>query len=323
MHRIIVRNTGGPEVLEYEAFEAGEPGPGEVLLRHEAIGLNFIDTYLRTGLYPRRLPLVPGQEAAGVVEAVGEGVAGFRPGDRAGYAGSGPGAYASHRVIAASELVPLPDFISFETAAAVLLKGLTVAMLADHCARVKPGEHVLALAAAGGVGSMLVPWLKSRGAVVIAHSGSPEKAAIAAALGADHSLSCPFSELAETVRSLTGGKGVRAVFDGVGKDSFTASLDSIGLLGLMICYGNASGPAPAIAPLELSGRGSLFLTRPGMFHYMLDETMRKSMIDSLFEKLGDGTLNVRIGQTFPLSGAADAHRALEARQTTGATVLIP
>lgn len=319
-HRLIFRRTGGPEVIEAEPLGALEPGPGEVLIRHEAIGLNFIDTYHRTGLYKLPLPSGLGSEAAGVVEAAGAG-ADFREGDRVAYALGPPGAYATHRILPADRLVRLPEGIGAETAAAVMLKGCTAEFLIERCARVQAGEWVLVHAAAGGVGSILVPWLKAIGANVVAHAGSAEKAAMAARLGADHALSCPFDELADEVKRLSGG--VRAVFDGVGAASWAASLTSLNRRGLMISFGNASGPVPPVSPLELSRAGSLFLTRPTLGDYVAAPGELQASAARLFEMVNSGTVPVRIGARFPLAEAAEAHRALEARQTMGSTLLIP
>jgi NADPH:quinone reductase len=321
-YRLVIRHAGGPEVIEREPLAALTPGPGEVLIRHAAVGLNYIDTYHRSGLYPLDLPSGLGSEGAGVVEEVGEGVA-FRPGDRVGYPAAPPGAYATHRLIAADRLVALPEDISFETAAAAMLKGCTAEMLIERCARVEPGEWVLVHAAAGGVGSILVPWVKAIGARVIAHAGSAEKAGLAAEAGAEHALSCPFGELAETVREITEGAGVRVVLDGVGAASWEASLASLAKCGLMVSYGNASGPVPALSPLVLARGGSLFLTRPTLFDYVARPEELQASAARLFEMIRSGAVPVRIGARFPLAEAAEAHRALEARATTGSTLLIP
>ena len=319
-YRLLIRRTGGPEVIEREPLGALTPGSGEVLVRHEAIGLNYIDTYHRSGLYPLTLPSGLGSEAAGVVEAAGAG-ADLRPGERVGYALAPAGAYATHRLIAADRLVRLPDGIDAGTAAAVLLKGCTAEMLIERCARVQAGDWVLVHAAAGGVGSILVPWLKAVGATVIAHAGSAEKAAIAAELGADHALSCPFEALAGKVKEICGG--VRVVLDGVGAASWAASLASLKRRGLMVSYGNASGPVPPFSPLELARGGSLFLTRPTLADYVAGRQELQESAARLFAMIGSGAVPVRIGARFPLAEAADAHRALEARATTGSTLLIP
>lgn len=320
-YRLVFRTAGGPEVIEREPLGALVPRPGEVLVRHEAIGLNYIDTYHRSGLYPLSLPSGLGSEAAGMVEAAGEG-AGFAVGERVGYALAPPGAYATHRILAADRLVRLPADIDAETAAAVLLKGCTAEFLIERCARVRSGEWVLVHAAAGGVGSILVAWLKAIGARVIAHAGSAEKAKIGAALGADHALSGPFEDLAGEVRRLADG-GVRCVFDGVGAASWAASLASLARRGLMVSFGNASGPVRPVSPLELARGGSLFLTRPTLADYVADPAELQASATRLFEMVRSGAVPVRIGARFPLADAADAHRALEARATTGSTLLIP
>jgi NADPH2:quinone reductase len=320
-YRLIIRKTGGPEVIEGEPLGDLAPGPGEVLVRHEAIGLNYIDTYHRSGLYPLKLPSGLGSEAAGVVEAAGEG-SGFRAGERVAYALAPPGAYATHRLIPADRLVRLPDDIGAESAAAVMLKGCTAEMLVERCAKVQAGEWVLVHAAAGGVGSILVPWLKAVGAKVIAHAGSTDKAAIAAELGADHALSCAWEDLAGKVREITQA-GVRVVLDGVGASSWAASLASLAKRGLMVSYGNASGPVPPLSPLELARGGSLFLTRPTLADYVANPKELQASAARLFEMVRSGAVPVRIGARFPLGQATEAHRALEARATTGSTLLVP
>ena len=315
--------TGGPEVLEAEHVDVPQPGPGQVRVRHEAVGLNFIDTYHRSGLYTVPLPSGLGTEAAGIVEAVGEDVTAFRPGNRVGYFTGPLGAYASHRVIDQDRLVKLPDGVDAEQAAAVMLKGCTAEYLIERCARVASGQTVLVHAAAGGVGSILVPWLKHLGATVIAHAGDSRKAALAAELGADHALCCPMEELAAEVRTLTGGKGVPVVLDGVGATSWSASLGSLARRGLLVTYGNASGPVPPFSALDLLAAGSVFVTRPTLADYCpTPEEMRQSAA-RVFELVLNNTINVRIGARFPLLKAADAHRAIESRATTGSTVLIP
>jgi len=320
-YRLVFRETRGPEEIEGEPLGPLKPGPGEVLIRHEAIGLNFIDTYHRSGLYPLPLPSGLGSEGAGVVEAAGEG-AGFAEGERVAYPASPAGAYATHRLIAADRLVRLPDGIDAETAAAVMLKGCTAEMLIERCAKVQAGEWVLVHAAAGGVGSILVPWLKAIGARVIAHAGSAEKAALAADSGAEAALSCRFEELAGKVREIV-PEGVRVVLDGVGAASWAASLACLARRGLMVSYGNASGPVPPLSPLELARGGSLFLTRPTLFDYVADPAELQASAARLFEMIKSGAVPVRIGSRFPLADAAEAHRALESRATTGSTLLIP
>jgi NADPH2:quinone reductase len=322
-YRIVFRTTGGPDVLEREEITVPTPGPGEAVVRHHAVGLNFIDTYQRSGLYKVDLPSGLGSEAAGIIEAVGEGVTNVRPGDRVAYATTPLGAYSTVRAAPANLLLALPDAIDFETAAAVTLKGLTADMLVGACGKVEAGQWVLVHAAAGGVGSLLVPWIKALGAHVVAHAGSPEKAAKAKALGADEALSCPFDELAGKVKALTDGRGVHTVLDGVGKVSFDASLAALRPRGLMVTYGNASGAVAPFEPLALSRGGSLFLTRPTLFHYIATPEERDAAAERLFAMVASGKLPVEIGQTFPLDRAADAHRAIEGRATTGSTVLLP
>jgi NADPH2:quinone reductase len=322
-YRFVLTQTGGPEVLEAELIDVPVPGDGEVVVRHEAVGLNFIDTYHRSGLYPLPLPSGLGTEGAGVVEAVGSGVEGFREGNRVAYFSGPLGAYSTHRAIHADRLVKLPDAVSAETAAAALLKGCTAEFLVERCAHVEAGEPVLVHAAAGGVGSILVPWLKSLGAIVIAHAGNSKKAGIAKELGADHALCCPMEELAAEVRAITGGKGVPVVLDGVGAASWEASLASVARRGLLVTYGNASGPVPPFSALDLLRAGSIFLTRPTLFDYIPTAAEMRASAARVLELIGDGTIDVRIGQTFPLIDAAEAHRAIETRATTGSTVLIP
>jgi NADPH2:quinone reductase len=315
--------TGGPEVLEAEHVDVPTPSLGEVLVKHEAVGLNFIETYHRSGLYPVPLPSGLGTEAAGVVEAVGEGVTEFREGQRVGYFTGPLGSYATHRIIAADRLVKLPDTISAEQAAAAMLKGCTAEYLVERCARIVSGEAVLVHAAAGGVGSILVPWLKHLGATVIAHSGDSRKAAMAKEGGADHSLCCPPEELASEVRALTGGKGVPVVLDGVGAASWSASLASVARRGLIVTYGNASGPVPPFTALDLLSAGSIFVTRPTLADYAATAEEMRASAARVFELIANGTLPITIGGRFPLLEAADAHRAIEARATTGSTVLLP
>jgi NADPH2:quinone reductase len=315
--------TGGPDVLEAEHIDIPSPGSGEVLVRHEAVGLNFIDTYHRSGLYPVPLPSGLGAEAAGVVEAVGEGVTDVREGQRVGYFTGALGSYATHRVIHPDRLVKLPDAITAEQAAAAMLKGCTAEYLVERCARITAGAAVLVHAAAGGVGSILVPWLKHLGATVIAHSGDSRKAGMAKEAGADHSLCCPLEELASEVRALTGGKGVSVVLDGVGGASWSASLASVARRGLLVTYGNASGPVPPFTALDLLSAGSVFVTRPSLADYCATTEEMRASAARLFELIGNGTIPVTVGGRFPLLKAADAHRAIEARATTGSTVLLP
>lgn len=322
-YRAVIRALGGPEVIEFEPVTPPEPRPGEALIRHRAIGLNFIDTYHRSGLYPLKLPSGLGLEAAGVVEAIGDDVTEVRPGDRVAYIGSTPGAYSTVGCMPAARLVPLPDSISDETAAAAMVTGLTAWMLVEACAKVAADQTALVHAAAGGVGSLLVQWLKAVGAVVIAHAGSPAKAERARQLGADHALHVPFDQLADEVRELTGARGVDVVFDGVGAASWQASLRSTAPRGLIASYGNASGPVPPVSLLDLTQAGSLFVTRPTVFHYIAEPAELGHAARRLFAMLASGDVKVEIGQRFPLRRAADAHRALEARETIGSTVLMP
>jgi NADPH2:quinone reductase len=322
-YRFVLTRTGGPDVLEAELMDVPAPGDGEVLIRHEAVGLNFIDTYHRSGLYTLPLPSGIGTEAVGIIEAVGAGVEGFREGNRVAYFSGALGAYASHRTIDADRVVKLPDEISSETAAAMMLKGCTAEFLIERCGRVEAGEAVLVHAAAGGVGSILVPWLKSVGAMVIAHTGNSRKAAAAKELGADHALCCPMEDLAGEVRALTNGKGVPVALDGVGAVSWEASLGSIARRGLLITYGNASGPVPCFSALDLLKAGSIFVTRPTLFDYVPTPSEMRTSAERVFEMVLSGTIRTQIGQRFPLIEAADAHRAIEARATVGSTVLVP
>ena len=310
-------------MLEAELIDVPRPGEGEILIRHEAVGLNYIDTYHRSGLYPLPLPSGLGNEGAGVVEAVGPGVEGFLEGNRVGYFSGPLGSYATHRAMPADRVVKLPDEISSEDAAAVLLKGCTAEFLVERCARVEADETVLVHAAAGGVGSILVPWLKSTGATVIAHSGNSRKAELATQLGADHSLCCPMEELAAEVRAITSGKGASVVLDGVGAASWEASLGSVARRGLLVTFGNASGPVPPFTALDLVRAGSIFVTRPTLFDYVASPEEMRASGARLFEMVQSGSIKVQIGARYPLIKAADAHRALEERKTTGSTILLP
>ncbi len=322
-YRLVAREHGGPEVIIAEPIVAGPVADGMARIRHTAIGVNFIDTYHRTGLYPLPLPAPLGVEAAGVVEELGHGVEGLRIGQRVGYAVGQTGSYASWQDVPAARLIAIPDSISDQEAAAILLKGLTAETLIFGCARIAAGQSALVLAAAGGMGRILVQWLAALGVRVIAHAGSPAKAAIATGLGADIALHCPFDELAPAVRKATDGHGVDVVFDGVGAASWTASLDSLRRRGLMISFGNASGPVPPVSPLELTGRGSLFLTRPRLFDYVFERAELEASAARLFAAVEAGKVTIEIGLKRPLGEAAEVHRLLEARQTTGSVVLIP
>jgi NADPH2:quinone reductase len=321
MLAVQVTRTGGPDVLEVVDVPQPTPGPGEILIAQEAVGLNFIDTYHRGGLYPMKLPMTLGAEGAGVVEAAGEGVTRFRPGDRVAYAG-GFGAYAQKRVYAADRAVKLPGGVSTRIAAASMLKGMTAEFLLRRCYAVKPGDAILVHAAAGGVGMILGQWGKALGALVIGTAGSAAKAEAAKAHGCDDVILYREEDVAERVKAITGGAGVRVVYDGVGADTFEASLASLGQRGVLITYGNASGPVPPVAPLKLM-RGSLYLTRPTLFDYIATTEDLDESAAALFHVLESGAVEIEVGQEFPLAEARRAHEALEARQTVGSTLLIP
>ncbi|HRD29381.1 MAG TPA: quinone oxidoreductase [Caulobacter sp.] len=323
MLAIQATRAGGPEVLEAVDLPTPTPGPGEILIRQEAVGLNYIDTYQRTGLYPVPFPTVLGLEGAGTVEAVGEGVTRFAVGDRAAY-GNGPlGAYAEYHVVPAGRAVKAPSAIDSRTAAAAMLKGMTAEFLLRRCYPVRKGDAVLIHAAAGGVGSILTQWARALGATVIGTAGSPEKAALARNFGADETILYREEDVAARVRAITGGAGVRVVYDGVGAATFEGSLASLGRRGMLVSYGNASGPAPAVEPLRLSRGGSLFLTRPTLFDYVVTTEELDESAGALFEVINSGAVKIDIGQTFPLSQTRQAHEALEGRETTGSTLLIP
>ena len=314
---------GGPEVLKTEEFDPGKPGPHEVQVRQSAVGVNYIDVYDRTGLYPVSLPSGLGREAAGVVSALGRGVRGFRKGERVAYVHSSPGAYAQLRNVPAERLVKVPKGISDEQAAALMLKGLTAQFLIRRTYRVARGDTLLVHAAAGGVGLILCQWAKALGATVIGVVGSEAKAEIAKKHGCRHVLISGRDELVAGVKALTRGAGVAAVYDAVGKDTFMDSLDCLKRLGILISYGNASGPPPAISPLELTKRGSLFLTRPSLFNYIATREELAAGARELFAAVKARKVRVVIGQRYPLARAAEAHRDLEGRRTTGSTVLLP
>ena len=319
----ILRATGGPEAIEWIEVELGVPGPGQALVDHRAVGVNFIDVYHRTGAYPAPLPAGLGLEAAGQVIAVGDGVTNVAPGDRVVTFGPERGAYSTARLVSAASLFTLPDDIDDDTAAAILLKGCTTEFLVERCAKVQPGDDVLVHAAAGGVGQLLVQWLTAIGARVIAHVGSEAKAQLVRDLGTADVLSIPFDQIAEEVRALTGGNGVRATFDGVGKASWDASLKSTARRGLIASFGSASGPVDGVALGILAQHGSLFVTRPTLFDYYATPEDRSAGADRLFAMIREGKIKATIGQRYPLTDAAQAHRDLEARNTTGATLLIP
>jgi NADPH2:quinone reductase len=318
-----IEATGGPEVIQWREVDLPAPGPGEVLIRHEAVGLNFIDTYMRSGLYPVRIPGGLGLEAAGVIEAVGDGVSHLAPGMRAASFGGAPGAYASARIIAARDLLPLPDSVDSRTAAAILLKGATVEALAERCAPVAPGGWALVPAAAGGVGQLLLQWLKARGVRVIGTVGSAEKIALARSCGAELVLLADDPDLVAKVREATGGKGVAVSYDGVGAASWQSSLDCMAPRGTVVSFGNASGPVTGVALRELALRGSLYITRPGVYDYYRDPAEAEAGAARLWQMVERGGLSVTIGQTYALTDAAQAHRDLEARKTTGSTLLLP
>lgn len=313
---------GGPEVLSYEERELRPPGEGEVRLRHRAIGLNFIDTYQRSGLYQLPLPFVAGNEAAGEVTQVGPGVLDVKVGDRVTYQGA-VGAYADERNVPAARVAPIPDGIGFDVAAAATLKGVTAYYLLHETWQVKPGDKVLVHAAAGGVGSLLVPWAKHLGAFVIGTAGTQAKVEQALELGADHAIDYSVEDFASRVRELTDGRGVDVVYDGVGQATFEGSLDSLRPRGLLVSYGNASGPVSIPSLVILSVKGSLYLTRPSTATYMATTEQLRTAVAAVFDAVKAGVLDVKVNQRYALSDAAEAHRALEARETTGSTVLLP
>lgn len=321
MLAVEAKAAGGPEVLEVVERDLPTPGPGQILVRHAAVGLNFIDTYHRSGLYPVKYPQVLGLEAAGHVEAVGEGVSRFAVGDRVAYNGT-MGAYAEASVVPADRAVKVPDDVELDVAAASLLKGMTAEFLVRRCFPVKAGQAVLVHAAAGGVGQILVQWAKALGATVIATVGSEAKAQVVRDLGADHVILYDHEDVAARVAEITGGAGVPVVYDGVGAATFQGSLKSLGRRGVLVTYGNASGPVPPFAPLEL-GAKSAWITRPRLFDYIVTTEELDESAAALFEVLASGAVKVEIGQRFPLSEARAAHEALEGRKTTGATVLVP
>jgi len=314
-----IRTTGGPEVIQWDDVDLPPPGKGEVWMRNTAVGLNYIDTYHRSGVYPVTLPSGLGSEAVGVVMAVGAGVTGFAAGDRVGTFGPTRGAYATERNVPAAELFHLPDTLDDRTAAAILLKGCTAEFLIERCARVEAGQTVLVHAAAGGVGHILVGWLKAIGATVIASVGSEAKAERTRKAGADHVILHRSEDIAARVREITGGKGVPVVLDGVGGGTWAASLDSAAKRGLIVSYGNAGGVVDGVNLGVLAAKGSLFMTRPTLFDYA---EQRQAMVDRVFAMLAQGAFKPEIGQTFALEEAAEAHRALEAGETFGSSVLL-
>lgn len=314
--------TGGPEVLQVDEVPVGDPGPGQVRIRHTAIGVNFIDTYQRAGLYPMSLPQVAGNEGAGVVESVGPGVTELRPGDRVAYTGL-PGAYCESRVVPAERMVKLPEGISDEQAASMMLKGLTVHYLIFTTYAVKPGETVLWHAAAGGVGLIACQWLKALGVTVIGTAGSEEKCALAKAHGATHVINYTKENFVERVKSLTGGRGVPVVYDSVGKSTWDGSLDCLQPRGLMVSFGNASGPVPPVNLLVLSQKGSLYVTRPTLATHIATRADLVARSNALFEAVKSGKVRIETTARYRLADAAQAHRDLEGRRTTGSVVLVP
>lgn len=321
---IRIHETGGPEVMRLEEVAVDAPGAGEVRVRQSAIGLNYIDVYFRTGLYPApTMPFTPGLEAAGEVMAVGDGVSDLAVGDRVAYAAPPVGAYADERLMPADRLVRVPDGVTDQQAAAMMLKGMTAQYLLRTTYRVQAGQTILFHAAAGGVGLIACQWARALGATVIGTVGSDEKAELARAHGCDHPIVYTRENLVERVRELTGGEGVPVVYDSVGKDTYEASLDCLAPLGMMVSFGNASGPAPDVNPGMLAQKGSLFFTRPTLMTYTAKRADLVASANELFDVVADGRVRVEVNQTFPLADAGDAHRALEGRRTTGSTVLMP
>ena len=321
-----IHQFGGPEVLRLEDVAVGEPGPGEVRIRHHACGLNYIDVYHRSGQYPNPLPLVPGVEGAGIVEAVGEGVSHLQPGDRAAYASQMPGAYSQARVMPARNVVPLPVGIAFDTAAGMMLKGLTVQYLLKQTlpqGGLQPGDSVLFHAVAGGVGLIACQWARALGLQLIGTAGGEEKCRLALTNGAAHAIDYRREDFVARVKEITGGRGVKVVYDAVGRDTFDHSLDCLQPLGLMVLFGSSSGP---VAPLDLgrlAAKGSLHVTRPTVFTHLATQEKTLAMAQDLFSVVLGGQVNVRMGQVYPLSVAPRAHRDLESRSTTGSNVLLP
>jgi NADPH2:quinone reductase len=318
-----IHETGGPEVMRWEDVEVGEPGEGEARVRHAAVGVNYIDTYYRSGLYPLALPGGLGSEAAGVVEAVGSGVTVVRPGDRVAYAGGPPGSYSEARVLPAGILVAIPDGVADQTAAAVMLKGMTSQYLVRRIYQVKPGETILFHAAAGGVGLIACQWLKALGATVIGTVGSDEKAAVARAHGCDHVVVSTREDVAKRVREITGGAGVPVVYDSVGKDTFLTSLDCLKPLGLLVSFGNASGKVTPFDIGILSQKGSLYLNRPTLATFTATRADLEATAKEVFEVIREGKVKVAVRHTYPLADAVRVHRDLEGRRTVGSIVMTP
>ena len=321
---IQISEHGGPEVLRFTEVEVGDPGAGEIRVRHTAIGLNYIDVYFRTGLYPApSMPFTPGMEAAGVVEAVGAGVTDLAVGDRVAYAAPPVGAYAQVRLMPADRVVRVPAGVSDEDAAAMMLKGMTTEYLLRRTYPIKAGDVIVFHAAAGGVGLIACQWAKHLGATVIGTVGSEEKAELAKAHGCDYPVVYTKENLVERVREITNGEGVPVVYDSVGKDTYSQSLDCLAPLGMMVSFGNASGPAPAVNPGDLSAKGSLFFTRPTLMTYTAKRSDLVECANALFDVVAGGAVKIEVHQRFPLAEAAAAHTALESRQTTGSTLLMP
>lgn len=323
---IQIREFGGPEVLQLTDVAVGDPGPGEVRIRHQACGLNFIDVYQRTGLYPNALPLTLGMEGAGIVEAVGEGVMHLAAGDRVAYASQPPGAYSEVRVMPAKNVVVLPDGIDFEQGAAMMLKGMTVQYLLRKTqpqGGLKEGDFVLFHAAAGGVGLIACQWARAMGLQLIGTAGSDAKCELAKANGAAHTINYQREDFVERVRQITGGRGVKAVYDSIGKDTFERSLDCLSPFGLIALFGNASGPVSALNTGLLAAKGSLYVTRPTLFTHLATREATQAMADDLFGMVTGGKVKIHVEQRYPLAEAAQAHRDLEARKTTGSSVLLP
>ena len=322
---IRIEQYGGPEVMQLVDVAVGEPGPGEIRIRHHAVGLNFIDVYQRTGLYQNPLPLQLGMEGAGIVEAVGDGVTHLKAGDRAAYASNPPGSYSEARVMPAKCVVKLPDAISFDTAAAMMLKGLTVQYLLKRTqpqGGLQAGDAVLWHAAAGGVGLIACQWAKAMGLQLIATAGSDEKCQLALQHGAAHAINYRTENFVQRVKDITGGAGVKVVYDSVGKDTFEGSLDVLKPFGLMACFGNASGPVAPFSPGILAAKGSLYVTRATLFTHIATREATQQMAEDLFAVVESGAVKIRIDQRYPLAEVAQAHRDLEARKTTGSSVLM-
>lgn len=318
-----ISRTGGPEVIEWLDEEVGAPGPGELRYRTTGVGLNYIDTYHRRGIYPVELPSGLGVEAVGAVEAVGDGVSGFAPGDRVATFGPKLGAYATHRIVPAAMMFKLPDDMDDERVAAGFLKGCTTEFLVERCVSLKPGDAVLVHAAAGGVGLILCQWLKAVGAFVIGTVSNDEKAALAKAAGADETINYKNEDIAKRTRELTGGKGVRVTYDGIGQETWEASLDATGKRGIIVSYGNVSAPVTGVAMGILATKGSLYNTRPTLFNYYEEPEERAAGAERLWTMIREGKVKIDVGQRYSLEEAAQAHVDLESGLTKGSTILVP